>query len=677
MGSSGRALTVSLELRLAALVLLATLAPPGATCGDEFVIERRIPPPGIELSADDRASITDRLRSIQKELATVAKHPRVVDAEIYAKAVSYAVMHNEFYRSEDMAVASAALDECQRRLALLRSGRTPWATARGLVVRGYRSRIDDSIQPYGLWIAEDADFTRPVPLYVWLHGRGDKVTDLHFMRRRQTNPGTITPPGAIVLHPFGRHCIGFKSAGEVDVLEAIEDVAALYPIDRDRIALMGFSMGGAGAWHIGAHYADRWAAVSPGAGFAETAKYNRLTAASFPVWYEQTLWGLYDVPGYVRNLFNLPVIAYSGENDKQIQAARVMEEAFREWGQELTHLIGPGMGHKYHPDTLREIMQRVGEAIHQGRPTNRRKITLQTRTLRYSRFDWVKIRAMGEHWLDGRVDAEVAGDRKLRVATENVRALRLSPFVDMRGAEIEIDGQTVTISDAGSPCPFADLHFDGIWRAGQRVAEAQSLHKKPGLQGPIDDLFLEPFLVVVPTGTAWNPRIQEWVDFELAHFRDRWRALFRGELRTKSDSAVTEDDLADFHCVLWGDPNSNSLLARVLEAQAFKAEALETGAKQPPIRWDGHELRVGTRSFSASDHVPIWIYPNPLNPDKYIAVNSGPTFREAHDRTNSLQNPKLPDWAIVDVRQKPDAAATGRIVAADFFDEHWQLRTVD
>jgi dienelactone hydrolase len=46
-------------------------------------------------------------------------------------------------------------------------------------------------------------------------------------------------------------------------------VVANYHVDPDRIALMGFSMGGAGAWHLGAHYADRWAVVHAGPGFGE------------------------------------------------------------------------------------------------------------------------------------------------------------------------------------------------------------------------------------------------------------------------------------------------------------------------------------------------------------------------------------------------------------------------
>jgi hypothetical protein len=67
------------------------------------------------------------------------------------------------------------------------------------------------------------------------------------------------------------------------------------------------------------------------------------------------------------------------------------------------------------------------------------------------------------------------------------------------------------------------------------------------------------------------------------------------------------------------------------------------------------------------------VFPRKTYP-AYIVLNSGLTFREAHDRTNSQQNPKLPDWAIIDISQPPDANAPGRIHDADFFDENWQFK---
>ena len=328
-------------------------------------IARRIPPDGLRLPATARKKLHFRLAELRQRLEQ-ANHPLKADVTIYTKAVEYALAHNEFYATKDEALATQALDTAERRFRRLKKNETPWENQTGLVVRGYHSTIDGSPQPYGLEIPAELPSDRPVPLYVWLHGRGDKTTDLHFIAQRQSRAGKIAPAGAIVLHPFGRHCIGFKSAGEIDVLESVAHVCSQYNIDKNRIVLMGFSMGGAGCWHLGAHYTDRWVAMSPGAGFAETARYNKLARSNYPAWYEQRLWGMYDVPCYVRNLFNLPVVAYSGEIDKQIQAARVMEEAFEAEGRKLPHVIGPGMGHKYHPDSLAAILARMDAAASAG-----------------------------------------------------------------------------------------------------------------------------------------------------------------------------------------------------------------------------------------------------------------------------------------------------------------------
>ena len=37
--------------------------------------------------------------------------------------------------------------------------------------------------------------------------------------------------------------------------------------------------------------------------------------------------------------------------------------------------------------------------------------------------------------------------------------------------------------------------------------------------------------------------------------------------------------------------------------------------------------------------------------------------------------PAVPDWAVIDLSRQPDALSPGRVAAADFFDESWQLRS--
>ena len=640
-------------------------------------VARRIPPAGIKLDQDQRSALARQLKEIQQQLADFqashgARGPGAwsADVEVFTKAVALALAHGEFYSPKDGAKAEKALKHARERLQQLEKNKHPWTSQTGLVVRGYVSSIDDSVQPYGLEIPVDLPAGKRVPLYVWLHGRGDKTTDLHFVDQRQNRAGKVVPPGAIVLHPFGRHCMGFKSAGEIDVLEATRHVLKNYPIDPERVVLMGFSMGGAGAWHVGAHYADQWVAMSPGAGFAETAQYNKMKPENYPPAYVQQLWGLYDVPNYVRNLFNIPVVAYSGEVDKQIQAARVMEKAFLDQGRTLPHIIGPKMGHRYHPDSLKEIMKRMGQAVQDGSPRLRREVHLQTRTLRYSRQYWVQVTGLKRHWVDTRVDAVLQeGDKQLDVKTRNVTRLQLTPGVATGDLLVQVDGQQLQ-APAGVTKTIYLENNGGKWAWSAREAAATGLRKKPGLQGPIDDVFYERFLVVTPSGKSSHPAVQRWVDFELQHFQQRWRALYRGELRVKSDREVSVEDFQDNHVILWGDPSSN----RWIRALGDGSQELAVGGSRKSFRWNNKNVSWNGKDYPASHHVPVLVYPSPWSPNKYVVLNSGPTHREGHDRTNSLQNPKLPDWSIVDLRQLPDALLPGKIVANGFFDESWKTK---
>ncbi len=346
-----------------------------STCGTLLVadelppippIKRLLPPPGIEVPAEVRQELEAKLATLEPRLKKITYEPHRGDIEIFTKAVRYALRFQEFYDKKDFDKARWALQQAEERLAHAEQGNAPWLRQTGLVVRGYYSFIDKSVQPYGFVIPEGFDFKEPCTRYIFLHGRGDKQTDLHFLHERAHKVGEIVPPpGSIVIHPFGRQCIGFKSAGEIDVIDTVSRSNPHY-LSKGLPVLVGFSMGGAGAWHIGAHYPHHFAAVSPGAGFVDVARYQKLKPEAYPPLYEQKLWGVYDVPAYTRNLFNLPVIAYSGELDKQKDAADFMAESFHKEGRELKHLIGPQTEHKYHPEVKKELLARLQTALEQN-----------------------------------------------------------------------------------------------------------------------------------------------------------------------------------------------------------------------------------------------------------------------------------------------------------------------
>src|SRR5690606_38902599 len=127
----------------------------------------------------------------------------------------------------------ALLKQGLERATQLQSGQAPWTQKTGVVVRGYRSRIDDTVQPYGLVIPESYDpkGTAAHRLDFWFHGRGETLSEVNFLNDRSRNVGAIAPRDTIVLHPYGRYCNANKLAGEIDSLEALDDVQNNYRID--------------------------------------------------------------------------------------------------------------------------------------------------------------------------------------------------------------------------------------------------------------------------------------------------------------------------------------------------------------------------------------------------------------------------------------------------------------
>jgi dienelactone hydrolase len=636
---------------------------------------RRIPKPGVELAEADRAELESRLADMQSSIDRLAgRHEARTDAllpdvRIYHKAVHDALAYHEFFDKAEIAKAKSLLEEGRARAEALLQGSAPWTSQTGLVVRGYVSRIDGSVQPYGLVVPESYTAVGPgrYRLDLWFHGRNETLSEVNFLDERRRQRGTFTPADTIVLHPYGRFCNAFKFAGEVDVLEALEAVKKQYKIDDDQISVRGFSMGGAACWQFAVHYADRWFAANPGAGFAETPRFLRVFQRESldPPWYERTLWHLYDCPDIAANLFHCPVVAYSGELDAQKQAADVMAEALKAEGIELAHVIGPGTRHAYHPAARLDVERRMDGLARLGRQVPD-DVTLVTYTLRYNRMHWVAIDALGAHWEKAKVEASVNDDSEIDVETTNVRALTLEFPAGTCGLDLT-EPVVVTIDgvELEGPKPLSDrswrcqLHrAEGTWTLGPQPGGEP--RKRPGLQGPIDDAFMDSFLFVRPTGKGRHEKVGAWVESESRRAVERWRRQFRGEARVKDDSAVSDADIASANLVLWGDPESNAVLGRI--------------ADRLPIAWGGDAIRVRDQSYPAEDHALILVAPNPLNPDRYVVLNSGFTYREYDDLNNARQVPKLPDWAVIDLRTPPDSRRPGRVAAADFFDESWRLR---
>jgi hypothetical protein len=202
-------------------ILCIALAARGDGPGDNHPENvRRMPKPGIELPAAERASITAAIADLDAAIAPLASstEPQVQellpDVLIHAEAVRTALEFDEFFNPKEFDAARELLAEGKTRASELAAGRAPWTTQTGLVVRGYRSRIDGSIQHYGLVIPPGYV---PGPLRwrldLWFHGRGETLSELAFLGADPEDPYEPRRTAAGVARSWSAHRLGRSRAG--------------------------------------------------------------------------------------------------------------------------------------------------------------------------------------------------------------------------------------------------------------------------------------------------------------------------------------------------------------------------------------------------------------------------------------------------------------------------------
>jgi hypothetical protein len=687
-----------------------------------------IPQPGVAISAGDRAELEAGVTALGKDL-TILRHnlkgqPELLallpDVQIFHKAVDWALRYDEFFNVKQVATAKQMLELGNQRLADLKAGKASWNEVSGadgkptadgkdklpaLVVRGYQSKIDGSIQPYGLVLPPDFQPGEKTPrrLDFWCHGRGETLSELDFLNQRLTSKGDYTPAGTIILHLYGRYCCANKFAGEVDLFEALDDVKKHYAIDPKKIVVRGFSMGGGAAWQFGTHFAGMWAAVQPGAGFADTREFMKLGLTPdkpLPPEWEQKLWAWYDSKDYVANLTNTTTVAYSGEIDGQKAAADIMIRSAREHAGNAHPVMGelnkvePGDGattaaearvtgtapdlafyhvialqtpHKIKPEAKPEVDQLVETAVaahNFGAP----KGHWTTYSLVYPKAPGgFYLTGLEKQWERADLDYDKQPDN-FQITTKNIRSFSFSSIT--LPAKATIDGQPLDIHPPRTQ-PGPDLEAlgkklvftkkDGQWqfRLDATFGGAPFEGKSPLVCGPIDHAFMDSFVFIAPTGAPLNTRVGAWAGSELEHAIGFWRKVFRGEAPVKKDTEFNRAVDAGKNLILWGDPSSNKVLAQIID--------------QLPVKWTATELVFNGQTYDPAHTALVMIFPNPLMPNKYVVINSGPTFREQALLNNADQTPKLPDWAIIDLNTPPDGKWPGEVKAAGFFDEQWKL----
>ncbi|MSV30216.1 MAG: hypothetical protein EXQ52_15945 [Bryobacterales bacterium] len=593
--------------------------------------------------------MADLKARVEKLSAARTDDALLADVAVYHKAADWITRHpEEFYTKVYVANTLAALDRGIERAGQLAKGSAPWEKQKGRFSRAYRSKVDGSLQPYGMIVPDSYDGQKPMRLDVVMHGKGATLNEVSFLTAHDAAKPIPPEEDYLQVEVFGRTNNGYRWAGETDVFEALASVQKRYNVDPARIVLRGFSMGGAGTWHIGLHYPDRWVATEAGAGFTDTKVYAKQT--DLPPYQDAAL-RIYDAVDYSLNAVNVPMVGYGGEDDPQRQAAFNIRERLEAEGYHFTagvlrwtttdlralFLAGAKTGHRFHPDSKRESEAFIREAVAKGRSTPER-IRFVTYTPRYNKCFWAQVDVLDKMY----ERTEVYADKNV-VKTKNVTRLTVTDGLPY--GSITLDGQKF-------PSPGVYYKTNGVWEQVE-PSVGVLVGKVHGRSGPVDDAFMDSFLCVRPTGSPLNSAVNERAKSTLDQFAKEFDKWMRGDIRVKDDTAVTKQDIASSSLILFGDPGSNKLIAQVLA--------------KLPVTWTKDTLTVGGRTYAASAHMPVLICRNPLNPKRSLVLNSGHTFHEKEFAgTNALLYPRLGDYAVI--------GTGGEVIAAGLFDGDWKVK---
>jgi hypothetical protein len=375
--------------------------------------------------------------------------------------------------------------------------------------------------------------------------------------------------------------------------------------------------------------------------------------------WERHLRTVHSPTDWAENGRGLPLVLLHGKHDGP-QRARAMQRRYKKLGYPVRLELFPTGHHVWEPG------YRGGRAFeilrHFRRGGQPRRVLFRSGRPRLARAHWVTILRFSDYGRWARVDARVAGRRRVLLRTDNVAALRLDlPAAYLargRAVALEADGQRLTLATSRARrVRRVELRREaGGWALGP-PAPLPALAKRPGLSGPIEDIYNDPLVVVYGTGGG---------QASLLHAVARRLRAPRRRMTLRyplvPDRRYSPRRYPGRSLVLVGTEQTNSVLARL--------------GPRLPIRVSSTGVRVGPRRYTGANVGATFIYPNPEHPGRYLRVVSG-TSELAYKLVRRLPR-YLPDFVVydegLDVRPfAPVLGAHRKLLRAGSFDDRWRL----
>ncbi len=542
--------------------------------------------------------------------------------------------------------------EAEEALARLAADTTAFVGETGHIERAYTARNDETAQPYYAYVPEDYDPGESWPLIVFLHGYVPTTSIIDPWVLEEEKEKVAEANGAILLTPYGRRNTDFQGVGEVDVLRAVEEMKRFYSIDDDRVYMGGPSMGGMGTWTIALRHPGVFAASAPMCAQTDMFVWWPWPHETAPK-FKQFL-GEWDNPiELAANAVGQGFFLQHGEFDRKplipAEQSHMMAWELDRLGTPIEYFEHEGEDHFIYW-RLPCYEKAFSWLVQQKRDRSTKRVRIRSFSYRYDTAFWLTFTEYERWGTPGLAEATVEGNR-ITLTTENVAGARINlddcPVDADKPVEVVANGEQVF---SGKPTGES---------LDVTIAESQpkqgTLRKKKGLCGPVEDVFNGPFLIVA--GTSGSEEEKQESISRAQRWMGEWDQFADGIPPGVTDVGVTDELIGEKNLVLFGTPDTNSVLARI--------------ADQLPVKWLADGYALGGQEYTGDDLGLVLCYPNPLNSDRYVLIYSGENALA--DLGVNHKHDLLPDYFIFTTADAYRHDDMYRHLCAGFFDLNWQV----
>jgi predicted peptidase len=533
--------------------------------------------------------------------------------------------------------------------------------ASGFMRIAYRDEVDGTPQFARAFLPAGYDPAKKWPLLLQLHGYNPaNPVYVRWWSVDARHAGIDTEfenhEQVIFIEPHGRGNTQYAGLGDADIMRVIAEAKRLFNVDENRVYLTGESMGGWGTWNVATRHPDLFAAIAPVFGGVDyhSQKTEEQLAALTPadrfIQERSSSWAL------AEGLNNMPIYVHHGDADATVNVdwTRWGVKLLQRWGYDVRYHEYPGRTHETLPTGSSNPNASVPWFLGHRRNPDPPQVRLRTAELRNAKSYWVNVLQAASPLEFVNVDAELVERNVIRLDTQNVLDVTLSP-----GGVLMDAAQPVKVVWNGVA---RDLRLqDGVLRLTDPAYKPGKLLKNAKLPGSILDFTTTPFAVVIGTRSQ-NPAAAKLLREKAEGFVRAWRDWQKYQPRVFEDTQVTPADLAKYSLLLFGGADANRVTATL-------GHRLPLELSKDAIVIDGH-------AFAAHDAMVQMIYPNPRNAERYvwvIAANSDAGLFGAE----AVVPYNLPMWdyAIYDGHMPAHgqlATHTQTAVASGMFDYNWR-----